>query len=450
MGRIFGTDGVRGVANRDLTCELAMNIGRAVAEVLADNKHRRPKILIGKDTRLSSNMLEGALQAGICSAGADTLLLGVVPTPAVAYLVKKYNADAGIMISASHNSYEFNGIKIFDSNGYKLPDRIENQIEELLETGFKNKKCLIADKLGNVIVEDSATIDYILHLENCVNKDFSGMKVAIDCSNGSACSTAEKLFRDLKVDCHIISSSPDGININDNCGSTHLEILSKYVIDNNMDLGIAFDGDADRCLAVDENGKVIDGDIIMAICAMYMKEEGLLRKNTVVGTIMTNMGFTDFCKREEIEFSSTKVGDRYVLEEMLDKGYNLGGEQSGHMILLDYSTTGDGQLTAVWLLNILNQKKKKLSEISKLVTKYPQSILNLEVSQKQKLEFNSNENVNKIIFDSEEKLGDKGRVIIRESGTEPLIRIMVECIDNVLLEEVMDDICIRLKELLKN
>ncbi len=450
MGRIFGTDGVRGIANKDLTCELAMNIGRAVSEVLANNKHKKPKILIGKDTRLSSNMLEGALQAGICSAGADVLLLGVVPTPAVAYLVKKYSADAGIMISASHNSYEFNGIKIFDSNGYKLPDKIENQIEELLETGFENEENLIGDKLGNVIVETGAVRDYILHLESCVNKDFSGMKVAVDCSNGSACSTAEKLFKDLKADCHIISNNPNGININDNCGSTHLEGLSKYVKDNNMDLGIAFDGDADRCLAVDENGEVVDGDVIMAICAMYMKQNGMLRKNTVVGTIMTNMGFTDFCKREEIEFSSTKVGDRYVLEEMLDKGYNLGGEQSGHMILLDYSTTGDGQLTAVWLLNILNQGKMKLSEISKLVTKYPQSILNVEVSQKQKLEFNSNEKVNKIIFDSEEKLADKGRVVVRESGTEPLIRIMVECIDEVLLKEVMNDICIKLKELLKN
>lgn len=449
MGRIFGTDGVRGIANKDLTCELSMNIGRAVATVLANNKHKRPKILIGKDTRLSSNMLEGALLAGICSVGADAALLGVVPTPAVAYLVKKYKADAGIMISASHNSYEFNGIKIFDSNGYKLPDKIENQIEELLESEFKNSREFIGDKLGNVSIEKNAVSDYISHLESTVSGNLSGMRVAIDCSNGSACSTAKKLFTNLKLDYHIISDSPNGININDNCGSTHLERLSRYVKENNMDLGIAFDGDADRCLAVDENGDIVDGDIIMAICAMYMKENNLLKENTVVGTIMTNMGFTDFCKKEGIEFSSTKVGDRYVLEEMLEKGYNLGGEQSGHMILLDYSTTGDGQLTAVWLLNILHEKKIRLSEISRLVTKYPQSILNLEVSQKQKLEFNCNENVSKIIFDSEEKLGDKGRVVIRESGTEPLIRIMAECIDNILLEEVMDDICLKLNKLLK-
>ncbi|MDR1628100.1 MAG: phosphoglucosamine mutase [Oscillospiraceae bacterium] len=449
MGRIFGTDGMRGIANKDLTCELAMNIGRAAAAALTSNKHKRPKILIGKDTRLSSNMLEGALQAGICSVGANAALLGVVPTPAVAYLVKKYKADAGIMISASHNSYEFNGIKIFDRNGYKLPDKIENRIEELLEIGFESDKNPIGDKLGNVSTENNAAEDYILHLKNAVNNNFCGIKVAVDCSNGCACTTARRLFTGLKADCRIIFDSPDGININDNCGSTHLERLSEYVKNNDMDLGIAFDGDADRCLAVDENGETVNGDTIMAICAMYMKENNLLSKNTVVGTTMTNMGFTDFCEKEGIKFSSTEVGDRYVLEEMLSKGYNLGGEQSGHMILLDYSTTGDGQLTALWLLNILHQKKMKLSEISKIVTKYPQSILNLEVSQKQKTEFNCNENVNKIIFDSEEKLGDKGRVVIRESGTEPLIRIMVECIDNILLEEVISDICIKLNELLK-
>jgi phosphoglucosamine mutase len=450
MGRIFGTDGVRGIANKNLTCELAMNIGRAAAAALTDNKHKRPKILIGKDTRLSSNMLEGALLAGICSVGADAALLGVVPTPAVAYLVKKYKADAGVMISASHNSYEFNGIKIFDRNGYKLPDKIENRIEELLETEFEIDNKIIGEKLGNVSTENNAAEDYILHLKNTVNNNFCGMKIVVDCSNGCACTTARKLFTALKADCHIICDSPDGVNINKNCGSTHLGKLSEYVKDNGMDLGIAFDGDADRCLAVDENGETIDGDTIMAICALYMKENNLLSQNTVVGTVMTNMGFTDFCKKEGIKFSSVEVGDKYVLEKMLSKGYNLGGEQSGHMILLDYATTGDGQLTALWLLSILHQKNVKLSEISKIVTKYPQSILNLEVSQKQKTEFNCNENVNKIIFDAEEKLGGKGRVAIRESGTEPLIRIMVECIDNILLKEVIGSICTRLNELLKN
>ena len=354
MRNLFGTDGVRGIANVELTAEIAMKIGKAVASILTTNKSEKAKILIGKDTRISCDMLEGALIAGICSVGVDTVCLGVIPTPAVAYLVKKYNADAGIMISASHNSFEFNGIKIFSKNGYKLPNEIEEKIEKIvLDDVHVDIFDVKYSDLGTKTFCENAVDDYIEYILKTVDGDLSGLKVVFDCSNGAASSTAEKLFSKLGVNCIIKNDEPNGVNINENCGSVHIENLASYVKEHGFDAGIAFDGDADRCLAVDEQGNIIDGDFIMAICAKALSEQSKLKKNTVVGTVMTNIGFNHFCDENNLNFAATKVGDRYVLEEMLKYGYNFGGEQSGHIIFRDYSTTGDGQLTAVQLLSIL-------------------------------------------------------------------------------------------------
>ena len=351
MGNFFGTDGVRGIANQELSCELAIKIGKSAAQVLTGDCGHQAKILIGKDTRLSSDMLESALLSGICSVGAVGISIGVIPTPAVAYLVKKYKADAGIMISASHNSFEFNGIKLFDKNGYKLPDDIENQIEELILHPEKIKLPEDYSKIGKIVKNKNAKDDYIEYIASTSKQIDKNLKIAIDCSNGSASATAEKLFKKLDLNPSILFSNPNGININDNCGSTTLENLIKYVKENKCDLGIAFDGDADRCLMVDDLGNIIDGDAIIAICAQSMKSEKKLKNNTLVGTIMSNLGLKKFCKQNDINFSETKVGDRYVLERMKQEGYIIGGEQSGHVIFLDYSTTGDGELTAVQFLN---------------------------------------------------------------------------------------------------
>lgn len=426
MGRLFGTDGVRGIANEELTPELAMNIGRAAALVLTDSDHKHPKILIGKDTRLSGDMLEGALIAGLCSVGANVVLLGVVPTPAVAYLVGKYKADAGIMISASHNPYEFNGIKIFSGDGYKLPDALEEKIEDIILDESHEHALPLGDGMGKVLRSECAIRDYIDHIKSTVPFAFDGMKVALDCANGSASVTAKTLFEELGAQCYMLNTSPNGVNINENCGSTHMEGLIDYVKDNQLDLGIAFDGDADRCLAVDEKGNLIDGDFIMAICAADMMSRGKLSKNTVVGTIMTNMGFGRFCKNLGINFIPTKVGDRYVLEEMLQEGYNLGGEQSGHVIFKDFSTTGDGQLTAAQLLSLLKRRDAKLSNLSKLMIRYPQVIVNVKVSDSGKLHFYTDHDVKKVVDDVKNTLSDSGRVVVRVSGTEPLVRVMLE------------------------
>ena len=427
MGRLFGTDGARGVANTELTGELAMNIGRAAAMVLTESgSTKHPKVLIGKDTRLSSYMLEGALITGLCSVGADVMLLGAVPTPAVAYLVRKYQADAGIMISASHNPFEFNGIKIFSGDGYKLPDALEAEIEAIVIDKAKPYPAPTGDGLGRVFRAENAREDYIEHIISTVPYRLDGMRIAIDCSNGSAFATAEKLFTTLGAECHMLADHPDGTNINDNCGSTHLETLQKYVVENGLQAGVAFDGDADRCLAVDENGNVIDGDFIMAICAMDLASRNKLSKNTAVGTVMSNMGFSRFCTDNGLKFVSTNVGDRYVLETMLRDGYNFGGEQSGHVIFLDYSTTGDGQLTAVQLLSLVNRRQAQLSSIATLMTRYPQVLLNVRVTNEGKLHFFTNQAIKNKIEEVKEELGEDGRILVRLSGTEPLVRVMLE------------------------
>lgn len=426
MGRLFGTDGARGVANSELTAELAMNIGRAAAMVLISDEVAHPTILIGKDTRLSGDMLEGALIAGLCSVGANVELLGVVPTPAVAYLVGKYNADAGIMISASHNPFEFNGIKIFSSDGCKLPDDLENRIEEIVLDNVVPYALAKDENIGKVTRMEDAVEDYVDHVAKSIGCDLEGMEIALDCSNGSSSRTAEKLFTKLGAKVHMLFDNPDGININKDCGSTHINRLQNYVREHKLCCGLAFDGDADRCLAVDENGNLVDGDYLIAICAKDMKDRDVLKKNAVVGTVMTNMGFNKFCEANGMTFVSTKVGDRYVLEAMLREGYNIGGEQSGHIIFLDYATTGDGELSGAMILSIMKRTGEKLSSLAKIMERMPQVLINVKVSAEGKLAFYTDKEVKAEIKRVTEILGDRGRILVRVSGTEPLVRVMLE------------------------
>ena len=427
MGRLFGTDGARGIANTELTCELAMQIGRAAAMVLTeDNGGRRPVVMIGKDTRASGAMLEGALIAGLCSVGADVILLGVVPTPAVACMVTKHHADAGIMISASHNPCEYNGIKIFASTGYKLPDAEEARIEAIVLDQAEEIPVPTGGDIGRVTVKADAIDEYVEHVASTVDVRLDGLRIALDCANGSASVTAEKLFTLLGADFDIFFSEPDGVNINENCGSTHIGNLKKTVREGGYDAGFAFDGDADRCLAVDNNGELVDGDYILALTAEDMMARGTLKGNAVVGTILTNMGFHRYCGERGMTFVAAKVGDRYVLEEMLKNGYNLGGEQSGHVIFLDYCTTGDGQLTAAQICGLLKRSGKKFSEFTDLVKPFPQTMINIKVTPEGKKSWKSCQPLTEAISAAEAELGSTGRVIVRESGTEPLIRVMTE------------------------
>lgn len=424
-----------------MTCELATQLGRAAAKVLTNKSNRNPKVIIGKDTRISSDMLENALAAGLCSIGARVELLGVVPTPAVAYLVEKYKADAGIMISASHNSFEYNGIKIFSGSGYKLPDDLEEEIEDIILGKEKIEHLMAVNEgIGTVSRAENAVRDYIDHVKSTVHFSLDGLEFAVDCANGSASVTAETLFTELGAKVHVLHAEPDGVNINDGCGSTHIEALTAYVKEHHLPAGMAFDGDADRCLAVDENGELIDGDFMMAICAMDMKSRGKLAHNSVVGTIMTNLGFVKFCEQNDIHFEATKVGDRYVLEEMLLDGYNFGGEQSGHVIFHDFATTGDGQLTAAQLLSIVKRREAKLSSLASLMRRYPQTMVNIRVSPEGKLTFYIDQKVKAAIARATEELAGNGRVIVRPSGTEPLLRVMVEGIDEAQIEKLAQEI----------
>ena len=430
MGRLFGTDGARGIANSELTCELAMKIGRAAAYVLTEKTTEKPKVLIGKDTRVSSNMLEMALAAGLCSVGADVVLVGFIPTPAIAFLVKDRETDAGIMISASHNPCEFNGIKIFDSNGYKLPDAVEEEIEKLVLDDDSVIEYPIGGEVGNVFVREDYLDIYIDHLVKSVllsvDYDLSGMKIAIDCANGCASYTAEKFFKKLGAQCHILHNSPNGVNINANCGSTHLDDLIDYVNGHDVDLGLAFDGDSDRCLAVDENGKIIDGDRMIAIFALDMKEKGILVDDTAVVTVMTNLGFKLFAKEYGIKVAETGVGDRYVLEEMVKNNYQIGGEQSGHIIFRRHATTGDGQLSGAMLAAIIKKKGVSASEVASVMTVLPQTLVNVTATPEMKELLKTDKDIKKAIDDVSKNLGEKGRILVRASGTEPLIRVMLE------------------------
>lgn len=450
MKRLFGTDGVRGIANEYLTPELALAIGRALGKVLyPDISSEKPKIIVGADTRISSDMLVSAVCAGLTSMGCDCYLLGTVPTPAVAYLIGKTEAKAGVMISASHNTYNYNGIKIFNDEGFKLSDELEERIEMLIDTCNLSAEHSDPESIGRVYNAGGLVKDYAKHITDSAPCDLSGLRIVFDCSNGSASATASMIFGNLGAECDFISSEPDGININAGCGSTHLESLAKYVADNKYDVGIAFDGDADRCLAIDECGNEVDGDFIMAILSLAMKAKGTLKKNTVVGTIMTNYGFSKFCEANGINFLATKVGDRYVLENIELGGFSFGGEQSGHIILRDFATTGDGQLTALHLLSHIKQSGKKLSELASVMQKFPQHMVNVTATPEQKSAFFTDDEIRDIMSSAEEKLSGRGRLVVRPSGTEPVIRIMIEGPDPDETVELCETVAKKIQERLK-
>jgi len=426
VGRLFGTDGVRGVANIELTCELAFKLGKAAAFVLSEEAEHTPQIIIGKDTRRSGDMLEKAIAAGICSAGAKAICVGVLSTPAVAYLIREYSADAGVVISASHNPAEFNGIKIFNSSGYKLPDDIEERIEKIILDNSETLPTLPGDGVGNVIDKPDAREDYVSYLKKTVDTTFEGLKIALDCANGAAYETAPRVFSDLGAEVLIINNKPDGLNINKNCGSTHMDMLTGFVVNNNCHLGLAFDGDADRVLAVDEKGGIVDGDMIMAIIGLEMKKHNRLANNTIVATVMSNLGFDLMARENDIVLEKTKVGDRYVLERMLENGHILGGEQSGHIIMLDFNTTGDGQLTALQLVQIMKKTGKSLSELASVMAVFPQVLKNAKVKNENKYKYMDDPEIAQECRKLEQIFSGEGRVLIRPSGTEPLVRVMIE------------------------
>jgi phosphoglucosamine mutase len=449
MARLFGTDGVRGVAGSELTPELAINIGRAAAMVLTKHTNKKAKVLIGKDTRISGDMLESALSAGLCSVGADVQLCGVVPTPAIAYLVKKYGCDAGVVISASHNPMEFNGIKIFNGEGFKLADEIENEIEALILDTPEKIVNVTGGDMGVVTRINTAARDYIDYLKTACTADLSGMKVVFDCANGASSVTAPTLFTELGVQATFIGAQPNGTNINDGCGSTHLDNLAKGVKEGGFDCGIAFDGDADRCLAIDENGEEIDGDKIIAILATRMKAQGRLAQDTAVVTVMSNLGFMKHMEKRGINTAITAVGDRYVLERMLADGYNIGGEQSGHVIFLDHNSTGDGVLTAIQLLSVLKRSGKKASELADVMQVLPQVLVNARVNNAKKNNYMDDEVVRKGIEELEQEFSQDGRVLIRTSGTEPLVRVMIEGKDIEKMDKAARKLASLIEERLK-
>ncbi|MFS0749453.1 phosphoglucosamine mutase [Oceanobacillus sp. 1P07AA] len=436
MGKFFGTDGVRGVANEGLTPELAFKLGRFGGYVLT-KESERPRILIGRDTRVSGHMLEGALLAGLLSIGAEVMRLGVISTPGVAYLTKATSAQAGVMISASHNPVEDNGIKFFGPDGFKLTDAQENEIESLME-GEDNLPRPTGADIGVVNDYFEGGQKYLSYLKDTIDNDFEGIRIAIDCAHGATSSLATHLFADLEADIYSIGSSPDGLNINDGFGSTHPDKLQEFVLEKGVDIGLAFDGDGDRLIAVDEKGNLVDGDKIMYICAKYMHEIGMLRKDTVVSTVMSNLGFYKALENVGLKSNKTSVGDRYVMEEMRENGYNLGGEQSGHIIFLDYITTGDGMLSAIQLVNVMRETGKPLSELADEMVVFPQVLKNVRVMDKNQALSSS------ILLDEvdavEKELGEDGRVLVRPSGTEPLVRVMVEAKTKEECEQYADRI----------
>ena len=435
MGRMFGTDGVRGVAGTELTIELAMKLGQAGAYVLTKEQAHQPTIIVGCDTRISGGMLANALMAGICSVGANAIYAGVVPTPAIAYLTRKHKVDAGVVISASHNPMEFNGIKFFNGEGYKLSDQLEDEIEALIKNDMRDVPIPIGSGVGKVEYRFDIRDEYIHFMEKRVPVDLSGMKIVVDCAEGAAYYTSVRTLEDLGADLVAIHTNPDGTNINANCGSTHMEELQARVVYEKADVGIAFDGDADRMLAVDELGNIVDGDQIMAVIGNHMKKQGKLSKDTIVVTVMSNLGFTLMGEREGLHLEKTKVGDRYVLENMLENGYNLGGEQSGHVIFLDDNTTGDGLLSALHLLKVVVDTKEKLSELAKIMEVLPQALVNAKVPNHKKEHYMEYTEIAEAISELEKKFNGEGRVLIRPSGTEPMVRVMIEGKDQKVIEE---------------
>lgn len=440
MKKYFGTDGIRRIANTHLTPELVYKVAKAGAYVLSKHTDHTPTILIGRDTRISGTLIESAMTAGFLSYGANVKLLGVIPTPAVAYLTKKLNADASVVISASHNTYEFNGIKFFSNKGMKIPDEIEEEIEEVMDSGNLEELTAKNEKIGVSEIDVNLIDEYKDFIVNIFKEDISkyikpDIKVGIDTANGATYKIAEKIFTELGINYEIISNEPTGININENCGSTHLEKIKEYVKEHHLSLGIAYDGDGDRCLAVDENGNIIDGDIILSAVSNYLQSKGKLNNNTLVATVMSNLGLKKYAENNHLNLVQTKVGDRYVLEEMLKNNYNLGGEQSGHIIMLDYNPTGDGILTSLMLIKVLLETNSKASELFEKINIYPQVLVNARVNDKKKYDYSEDEQIQKEIKKLEEEFSGDGRVLIRTSGTEPLVRVMIEGKDYSTIKE---------------
>lgn len=450
MGKLFGTDGIRGVANRELTPELAFRVGQATALVLTQELKHKAKIYIGKDTRISSDMLECALAAGISSVGAEVGLLGFMPTPAVAYLTVQHRADAGIVISASHNPMEYNGIKVFNAQGFKLSDALEEEIEKKI-LDDEEMPVVLGAEIGRVYHLEDTVTEYLSYLARTIEGDLSGLRILVDCANGAASHTARQLFTSLHADCDYIYDTPNGVNINHNCGSTKMDQLRDQVVSGGFDVGIAFDGDADRCLVVDEKGSIIDGDRIMAICAGDLKSRGKLPGDAFVATVMSNLGLHAYGKKAGLKIACSTVGDRNVLELMQKEGFVLGGEQSGHVIFLEHSTTGDGQLTAIQFLSILKKSGKTVTELCSDIPQYPQVIINVKVDNSVKAMVAEDREVKLAIREVTEKLKDEGRILVRPSGTEPLLRVMVEGKDfdevNVIAGHVADIIASAAKDL---
>ncbi|RDY22817.1 phosphoglucosamine mutase [Romboutsia maritimum] len=445
MRKYFGTDGVRGIANTELTCDLAYKLGRAGGYVLAQGDHR-VKVVVGKDTRISGDMLESSLIAGLMSVGCDVITVGVIPTPAVAYLTRKYGADCGVVISASHNPVEYNGIKFFNKEGYKLDDELELKIEEYIDDIEKVDCNPVGEHVGKKIHKHEAQREFIDYLKSIINADFKGLKIVLDCANGASYNVAPVVFKELGASVIAINNEPNGNNINDNCGSTHPKQLQEAVLANNADLGLAYDGDADRLIAVDEKGQIVDGDHIMILGAIYLKKNKQLAQDTLVVTVMSNIGLTVAAKEYGINLATTTVGDRYVLEEMKKSGYNLGGEQSGHMIFLDYNTTGDGVLSSLVLTKIVLEEKKKLSELASVMTEYPQVLVNARIKNENKNKYMEYPEIKSEIERIEALLDGCGRVLIRPSGTEPLVRVMLEGKEEGQIKELATNLANLIKE----
>ena len=455
MRRYFGTDGIRRIANTELTPKLVYRVAKAGACALAKHTDHVPTILIGRDTRISGTLIESAMTAGFLSYGANVISLGVIPTPGVAYLTKKLKADASVVISASHNTYEFNGVKYFSNKGMKIPDEIEEEIEDLMDSEkLDDDFTAINDKIGTAEVRTDLLDEYVYFFRKNFEEDFENYNndnfvVAIDTANGATSVVANKVFTALGIKHYIMNNTPSGININENCGSTHLDMLKKYVIENECNLGIAYDGDGDRCLAIDEKGNEVDGDKLLAIISNYMKEKGTLKNDTVVATVMSNLGLKKYTQENGLNLVQTKVGDRYVLEEMLKNGYNLGGEQSGHIIFLDYNPTGDGILTSLMLIKVMLEKQKSASELSKIINIYPQVLVNAKVSSSKKEAYKEDSEIQEEISKLEEEFSGNGRVLIRPSGTEPLVRVMIEGENQEYIKEKAEKLAKLIEQKLK-
>ena len=454
MRKYFGTDGIRRIANTDLTPELVYKVAKAGAYVLSKHTDHTPTILIGRDTRISGTLIESAMTAGFLSYGANVKLLGVIPTPAVAYLTRKLNADASVVISASHNTFEFNGVKYFSNKGTKIDDSIEEEIEEVMDSGKISELNAPNHKIGVSEIREDLIEEYAQFFIETFKDDIAkyikpDFKVAIDTANGATYKIAEDVFKRLGINYSIINNKPDGININENCGSTHLESLKRYVVDNNFNLGIAYDGDGDRCLLVDEKGNEIDGDMTLAVVSNYMKEKCTLKNDTVIATVMSNLGLNKYCEANDLSLKQTKVGDRYVLEEMLKNGYNIGGEQSGHIIFLDYNPTGDGILTSLMMIRILLEKNVSASEICSIINIYPQVLVNAKVNKDKKYDYDKNEIIKNKIEELEKEFSGNGRVLIRPSGTEPLVRVMIEGTNKEYIQTKAEELAVLIEEKLK-